>query len=395
MINRLLEKQTSVVALGSPEETVLETYNKKTVALDDHSLVLLIDCSDKTKLEIICRNICNNLNEPIHFNNLRLDLSINAGYVFVAEEHCAKKTTQENPLEEIVRKARIAAKLCDKHSTLFHEYKEEEDHFSPSRLALAGELRDAINSNELSLVYQPQINLRTGSVFGIETLVRWHHKDGQVNTEEFISLAEQNGIIKILTIWVVNQSLKDFHEISKVRSDIQLSINISVLNLYEPEFVDQLLYALLLHNIDSNKITLEVTETSLLSNGKQESSNLQRIREAGIKLSIDDYGTGYSGLSQIHTLNANELKLDRSFINNLCDDHKSRKIVKASIDMSQDLGMKVVAEGIESEGIEEVLKEMGCDIGQGYLYARPMEKETLINYLAPNVLSKHSSTEKA
>ena len=371
-LNTSLRAYPSIVAVEQSSSGPV-----KLAALDQSSFLFLADVETEKKISTLVRSISDRLKHPFTFESINLDLDIRIGIAFLKQpptdiEVCGQV------LDELIRKAKIAANLAFEKRHLFHSYNQREDHFNEERLSLAAELRMALQNNELTLAYQPQIYLSSKVCYGLEALLRWHNpSQGMISPEEFISVAEQNGLIKPLTLWVINKALGEFAQIREMQPQLQLSINISVLNLHEPGFVEAVSDTLIKTQVPAENLTLEITESSLISDDLQEKRTLDEFKALGIQLSIDDFGTGYSGLSQIHNLAAHELKIDKSFIFDINQKPSAETIVKASINIAHDLGMKVVAEGIESVESEDTLTQLGCDIGQGFLYARPMDKDAM------------------
>ncbi len=240
------------------------------------------------------------------------------------------------------------------------------------------ELRRAIEQQELVLHYQPQIELASGKIVGVEALARWQHPErGLLYPDMFIELAEQEGLIGSLTRLVLNKALQQCSEWKKQGLELEMSVNISAENvkgLYLPE---QLIAALEANNLEPHCLTLEVTESALMGELVTSLDILTRLRMKGFHLSIDDFGTGYSSLSQLHKIPFTELKIDKSFVMSMISDVESRAIIKTCIMLGHELNMKVVAEGVESEEILVMLKDLGCDIAQGYHLSRPIPADDL------------------
>lgn len=241
------------------------------------------------------------------------------------------------------------------------------------------ELYLAIQRNELILHYQPQVDIQTGSVVGLEALVRWQHPQlGLIFPNLFIPIAEQNGWMHELTHWVIEETvLQEQHWQSK-GYPIAVSVNISAENITSLTLPEQITELLVDNRLDPTRLTLEVTETMLMGELVTALDILTRLRLKGIGLSIDDFGTGYSSLSQLHRVPFTELKIDRSFVMNMTDDPEARAIVKTCIILGHELNMKVVAEGVETQQHFDILAELGCDIAQGYFFSRPVPAEQVL-----------------
>lgn len=230
--------------------------------------------------------------------------------------------------------------------------------------------------------FQPQVDLKSGQLHGVETLVRWHRPDGLMMPDEFLPFMEKTDHILGLTETVIEQTLEQF---SRWRNaglpPLQASINLSASHLDEFNLPALMLRLLRQYNANANDITFEITERVGLNNDNQSILNtLTRLRLKGFYLSIDDFGTGYSSLAQLNQLPFNEIKIDKSFVLHLLSSPISRAIVESSISLAQQLGVRCVAEGIETPEIEQALSAMGCDIGQGYLYSKALPPEAFIKW---------------
>ena len=248
-------------------------------------------------------------------------------------------------------------------------------------LLLESELHLAVANNELDVLYQPQINVATGQIYGVEALVRWHNtKLGHVSPVEFIQVAEDVGIIHEIGRFVIKKSLRDILQFNR-ESDIQLqlSINISPKQLMEPNFTTDLIN--ITHNmaVDNRLITLEITENVLINDLAKVQPVLQSIRDSGFKLSLDDFGTGYSSLSYLSNLPINEIKIDRSFIDKFLTNSQSESLVKTIIAIGQFCDLTVIAEGVETKEQYDRLRHYHCDLVQGYYFDRPLSLAALIS----------------
>jgi len=244
------------------------------------------------------------------------------------------------------------------------------------------ELEFAINNKQLELYYQPQIDIRSGAIIGVEALVYWQHpRLGLINPGLFISIAENSGLIGILTSFVIEQAMHQALFWKSKKLMIQVSVNISAENITSLSLPEQLKDLLDGHQLDPTMLTLEVTESSLMGELITSLDILTRLRMKGIELSIDDFGTGYSSLSQLYRMPFTELKIDKSFVMNMKNDEDARGIVKTCIMLGHELKMNVVAEGVENRETLKILSDMGCDIAQGYYIARPMSAEKIIPWV--------------
>ena len=241
------------------------------------------------------------------------------------------------------------------------------------------DLQQAIRNEQLVLHFQPQIEIATNQLSGIEVLVRWQHPEqGLIYPDRFISLAEQNGLIAELTYWVIDKTVKQEQLWQDAGLTSTMSVNISALDITGLMLPEQLAELLKSNRLAPTRLTLEITESALMGELVTSLDILTRLRLKGIRLSIDDFGTGYSSLSLLHRVPFTELKIDRSFVSNMHEDKEARAIVKTCILLGHELNMLVVAEGVENEEHLELLKQMGCDLAQGYYIARPMPGNELM-----------------
>ncbi len=254
---------------------------------------------------------------------------------------------------------------------------------------LFGKLRAALMQQHLQVHYQPQINLLTGLVIGAEALLRWHDPiEGYISPLEFIPVAEESGLIRPLTSWLVDICMHDCTDWLSRGYDLHLSINLSARNLLDPDLISVLMASLDKYHLSPSTITLEITESCFMSSPERAMEIIHRLHDTGFRLSIDDFGTGYSSLSYLKNLPVNELKIDKGFVRHLLQNSGDQAIVSSTIDLAHNFGLMIVAEGIEDESTGNWLHTRGCDIGQGYFIAKPMPSDILIKFLAANLAAK-------
>ncbi|NQU57589.1 MAG: EAL domain-containing response regulator [Rhodospirillales bacterium] len=244
------------------------------------------------------------------------------------------------------------------------------------------ELRQAIEEMELFVVYQPKIEMNTRELSGVEALVRWHHKKkGVIPPSMFIPFAEQHGLIGKLTTLVITKALEQMGKWKDEGHEFKISINMSARTLTDLDFPDQLLSHVKSQGLKPEQLIIEITETSVLKNLMESLDILTRLRMKGFGLSIDDYGTGYSSMQQLQKIPFSELKVDQSFVMQSDILEEARTIVESTINLGRRLGMTVVAEGIETPGVWNLLSDLGCDQAQGFLMGRPMRGEDVLPWL--------------
>jgi len=236
---------------------------------------------------------------------------------------------------------------------------------------LMGELRHAIIKNELVAYYQPKVDVKTGIVKELEALVRWKHQvRGLIPPDKFIPLAEQTGLIKPLTLWILHESLMQCTKWNNEGFKFRIAVNLSTSGLLDVDFPDTVARALNTHNISPEQLLIEITESAVMMDEDQAMGILNRLANLGVRLSIDDYGTGNLSLSYLSKLPVKELKIDKSFVTDMGSNNNAQ-IVQSTIDLGHNLGLEVVAEGVENAWTLSLLQPLGCDTAQGYDFTRP------------------------
>lgn len=257
----------------------------------------------------------------------------------------------------------------------YYIYGEEIEFEGLERMMLLNQLRYAVENDELVLHYQPQIDIASGEIRGVEALVRWQHPTrGLLYPDEFISLAEETGFIIQMGEWILRKACMDGKEWQDEGREIIVSVNISSKQFQHYNFVDKVLEIINETGLDPKNLTLEITETIAISNIKHTMDVLNKLRSFGIAVAIDDFGTGYSSLSYLNEMNVNELKIDKSFIWDIEKNNRNKLISNTIILLAKQLGLRVIAEGVENCEQLLILKEMKCDIAQGYHFSKPVEK---------------------
>ena len=313
------------------------------------------------------------LKEPIGYLGMQLPLVPQIG-VAIFPDH-ARDTSS------LIRRAYIARESEEARDRGMAYYKPARDSYSAERLTLVSEFRQALQQRQLELYFQPKLALRTRTVTGLEVLIRWPGRKGSIPVDELINMAEQTGLIKPLTRWVLAQAMTARSELLAAGHTVGLSVNISPNNLREPEFPQFVQQLMTDHPEHRGQITLEVTETSMMQDPVNSLRALKSLNAAGIPLAIDDFGSGYSSLSYIKQLPAREIKIDRSLVTDLAREAEDRVIVRTTIDMCHSLGYAVVAEGVEDRTTLELLDGMGCDMVQGFVLTRPLPLDEIRKWL--------------
>ncbi len=281
----------------------------------------------------------------------------------------------------VLRWADLAMYAAKEARTGLEAYRPALERYDSSRLGLLADLREAVSLNRLDVAYQPKIDVGTGRVVGAEALARWRHPlVGDVRPDEFIPLAEHGTLITPLTMLVLRRALREAERWRARIPDFSVAVNISPRSLLDPTFVDQVARALAMVGLPSSALTLEITETSLMSDPERAIAALERLREIGLKLSVDDLGTGYSSLAYLQRLPVDEVKIDRSFLAEFTQP-SAQAVVGTIVELGHRLGKSVVAEGVEVSESFEALRTLGCDCAQGYWIAKPMPADDFSRFL--------------
>ncbi len=265
----------------------------------------------------------------------------------------------------------------------------------PSSLSMLGELRDALARNQFVLEYQPKLDLNSGLIKSVEGLVRWDNpKRGRVQPGDFLPMAEQTGFMRELTSWVVAEGVRFAARLVREGLDMHVSVNVAAQDIERPDFADSVQAILAKEQVEPNRLCLEITESGVLSETATAMKNLNAIATLGVQLSVDDYGTGYSTLSQLQKLPVNELKIERMFVTGLNDNRGNATIVSSTIDLGRQLGLRVVGEGVETVGELRTLAKMGCDEIQGFYLSRPISGNDVITWVQMRHALHDSSREE-
>jgi diguanylate cyclase (GGDEF)-like protein len=282
----------------------------------------------------------------------------------------------------LLRRIEIANDLAKREGQAIALYREGMDEQHLRQLAIVGELRGAIEGDQFSLQYQPKIEIPTRDVRHAEALLRWTHPTlGRIGPDEFIPLAERAGLVGRLTRWVVDRAFADMAAWRRGGLDVGVAINLSAIDLADPELPDAVLERLRNHEVPAAAVIVEVTESAVLADLDRAIASLNRLRAEGLRVSVDDFGTGQSSLGQLKHLPADELKIDKSFVLQLAPGSEDERIVQSIVQLGHALGLKVVAEGVETEAGLEVLARLQCDVAQGYHFSRPLPVEALTAWL--------------
>jgi diguanylate cyclase (GGDEF)-like protein len=313
------------------------------------------------------------LTEPVLVESQPVDISATLGLALADADVAA---------DELLRRADLALVHARREKRAMALYQDEFKPAARDQLSLLGELRSAVERDELQLYFQPKIDLASGRVAGAEVLLRWQHPTrGLLSPVAFVPFAEQTGFIRRITRWTLDHAIAQGAAWQRAGTPLPLAVNIAADDLDDARFDSRVAGLLTRHQLSPSLLTLELTESGFIADPERALRMLDALSALGLNLSIDDFGTGYSSLSHLARMPVHEMKIDRSFVQGLETDTEYDAIVKSAIDMGHSMGLQVVAEGIENESAARRLRELGCDIAQGYLYARPMPLTDLTAWL--------------
>lgn len=314
------------------------------------------------------------LEEPVVLADVAVNVEASVG-VALAPQHAMD-------LHQLLRHADVALDRAKSHRGRVEFYSADHDHLTPGRLRLLGEVRGALERGEFVLHYQPQVDLRDGRVVGVEALLRWQHPEhGLLAPLCFIALVEQTALVGPVTLYVIERALAQVNSWREAGLGVPVSVNLSARNLLDPELPQQIEALLGTHGVEPGELTVEVTEGATMADPERAVAVLEALRAMGVGVSIDDFGTGHASFAYLAKLPANEIKIDRSFITGMCESPRDEAIVRSTIDLARNLGLRVVAEGIETRGVWERLAGLGCEVAQGYLISKPVSGGELAQWL--------------
>jgi diguanylate cyclase (GGDEF)-like protein len=314
------------------------------------------------------------LNESFLLDGLAVDVEASVGLVLYPDHG--------QDADELLRHADIAMYVAKEKHTGFMLFDPKLDQHSPRRLALLGELRRAIERGELVLHYQPKVEAGSGQLLGVEALVRWEHPEhGIVAPGEFIPLAERTGLITPLTHYVLDMALHQCQALLREGRELAMAVNVSARRLLDLSFPDEVAALLATWDVPARLLIIEITESTIMTDPIHAMEILGRLNGMGVQISIDDFGTGYSSMSYLKSLPVDELKIDRSFVSHMTASSPDAVIVRSTVDLGRNLGLRVVAEGVEDLATWDELKMLGCDAIQGYHVSRPLPPADLVLWL--------------
>ncbi|HUN71006.1 MAG TPA: GGDEF domain-containing phosphodiesterase, partial [Steroidobacteraceae bacterium] len=301
-----------------------------------------------------------------HLAGMTLELDLSAG-ICVFPDHGTSAA-------QLLQRVQIALEDADDTRLRVATYEPGRDEQHRRRLALIAGLRAAIDRNELTLKYQPKVDMATRTVKSLEALVRWQHATlGAVSPGEFVPLAESAGASRLLTNWVLGAAVRQLGDWHRSGLAVQLAVNLSAPDILDPDLGDGILQLLAEERLNPGCLLLEITESAVMRDPELAARHMRPLRAAGVQFAIDDFGTGHSSLSKLGRLPVDELKIDRSFVSQAVAGGSAAAIVASTIDLAHGMNLSVVAEGVERPDAWNLLKRLGCDCAQGYLISRPID----------------------
>ncbi len=341
----------------------------------DEFAILLAPVSDLDGALAAAKKILKALEQPANIAGQQIEIGASLGIVLFPEHG--------EDAQGLMREADAAMYLAKQTHGGYQVYSKDlgqgaaDDH-----MRLQGELRHAIAHNELILHFQPKIDFSSGCISGVKALVRWQHpKHGLLAPDNFIPMAEQTGLIKPLTYHVLRSALRQCEEWQRTGLDLSMSVNISAINIQDPEFPEQVAKVLKEFTVPPARLELDVAETALLSEPVRSMDCIKKLNALGVQIAIDDFGTGYASLSYLKEMLVAKIKIDKSFVKNMAVNHNDAVIVRSTVELGLNLGLKVVAEGVESQAVWDKLKILGCDDAQGYHMGRPLPADEFSEWL--------------
>ena len=346
----------------------------------DEFAVLLPGVADGAEAVRTANAIAAAVAEPFRVKELSLAVEANIG-VALYPDHA-------EAAGELLQRADVALYLAKERRSPSELYDAERGARSRRSLSLVGDLRRAIDRRELVLHYQPKARLASGRIVGVEALLRWNHPEhGMVRPDEFIPLAEHTILMDPLTMWVLDEALSQCAVWWQAGAEVRVAINLSVRNLHDPQLAAKVAGRLHARGLPASCLDLEITESSIMAEPQRSMETLSQLSRLGVRLSVDDFGTGYSSLAYLKRLPVNEVKIDRSFIREMTSDVNDAAIVRSAVELSRNLGLEVVAEGVETRQAWDALAALGCDYAQGDYLSPPLVAGEILRKLREPALT--------
>ena len=340
----------------------------------DQFAVLVTDVTDQDLVMGLAEAILTEFDSPVTAGDVSLVLGANLGVAHYPDH--------APTAELLLQRADAATYRARQEGSGIEVYAAETDPYAPRRLALAADLSDALERDEVDVYVQPKVSLSDGVVVGAEALVRWTHpRLGPLSPDQFIPAAEHTGVIRQLTSYVVRDALAQCRTWRDAGLDLDISVNLSGRNLFDTHLVEDIGAAIAEAGVPASSLTLELTESTVMGESHRSMAVLLGLQQLGVRLSVDDFGTGYSSLAHLRSLPITELKIDKSFVMTMTVNDQDAVIVRTLVELGRSLGLRTVAEGVESPDAQAMLRDCGCEEAQGYLFSRPIPAEQFLAWL--------------
>jgi len=365
-------------------DQILEKFSRRllstlrdtdTVArLGGDEFAISLPMQDQNHAEVVAEKILATLEKPFHVEGYQLFVGASIG-IAVYPEHGDRVDT-------LLQHADVAMYVSKRSNNGYRIYNPSQDEDNMGRLELSNDLRNALNNEELMVYYQPKLDMKSGLIYGVEALIRWNHRErGFIPPDQIIYIAEHTGLIKQLTHWVLKEAISQCSHWNNHGIHLSVSVNLSTRNLQDPSLFDIVKSNLTTYDFPPESLVLEVTESAMLLEPEHASEVLNRMDALGVCISIDDFGTGFSSLAYLKQLPVDELKIDKSFVMNMDGNENDAVIVRSTIDLAKNLGLKVVAEGVENSDTWDLLSILDCDYAQGFYMSKPLPADKLEKFL--------------
>ena len=377
VINESFGQDGMELIMREISRVMLDTLHARDTAarITGNEFLLLLESTQVDAAVAVADRLYRLLNRPLSIDGHEVSLEICMGIA-------AYPITGQS-VEELISRAALARRDAAALPGYLQVYQQDRDLAHQRQIQLIRDVRSAASEGELFLLYQPKLDIRSGQVHQAEALLRWRHPElGVVSPAEFIPLAERTGSMPLLTQWVIEEGVRQLAEWNRKGLHLQLSLNISAADLQGEDLLLSVEALLSRYQVSAGQLIFEITESAVMRDPEHSLSVLEKLREGGIGLSVDDFGTGYSSLAHLKRLPVQELKIDQSFIRNLDERSEDAVIVRSTLEMSHNLGLKVVAEGVEYQHTLDLLQRWQCDTAQGYLISRPLEVSAFETWLS-------------
>lgn len=369
--------QTAETVLLKVVERLSERLRAPDLLFRSDSSALTVLCAAETNAAVMAEALSASLSKPVEVDGIPLMLDANVGV--------AQTGAGDNPPDLALRRASLATDDARDSGQSWSLYARESDEVLRQRLLMLGDVRIALDGGELTLAYQPKIRLSDGVMEGCEALVRWSHPSrGIVPPARFVPIVEYSGLIGQLTQYIFKAAIQQVAEWSALGERIVVSINMSARDLAAPNVVETTIGIIDSYGVDHTLVDVEITESAAFLKDDGLGRQLKQLRESGITLSIDDYGTGMSSLSYLKRIPARYVKIDQMFVRNLASSREDRVLVESTVQMCRRMGLVTVAEGVEDQVCADILTAIGCDLAQGYLFAPPLPPDELLAFWRAN-----------